>query len=105
MLDEADEEINWRAVPEFVEGKLFPQGIPSMIPPLALDVENNSNLHILDMCAAPGGKTTHICELMRNSGVILANELREARAIFLRSNCYNMGVLNTIFTEMNGFLL
>ncbi|MFX0062249.1 MAG: RsmB/NOP family class I SAM-dependent RNA methyltransferase [Candidatus Hermodarchaeota archaeon] len=105
ILEIADESINWRSVPEFVEGKVFPQGIPSMIPPLALEVEMKPNLHVLDMCAAPGGKTTFIAELMENSGVILANDISERRTSILRSNCYRMGVLNTVFTQMNATLL
>ncbi|MFX1254598.1 MAG: RsmB/NOP family class I SAM-dependent RNA methyltransferase [Promethearchaeota archaeon] len=105
ILDIADESINWRSIPEFVEGKVFPQGIPSMIPPLALEVEMKPDLHVLDMCASPGGKTTFIAELMENSGVILANDISERRTSILRSNCYRMGVLNTLFTQMNATFL
>lgn len=41
------------------------QNLPSVVAGHALDV-NDSNLKVLDMCAAPGNKTTHIATLMNN---------------------------------------
>jgi len=42
------------------------QNLPSVVTGHALDVMENKNLRVLDMCAAPGNKTTHIAILMNN---------------------------------------
>ena len=65
-----------------------------MIPPLELNPSPTDI--VLDMCAAPGGKTTHLAELMGNEGVIVAIELNRERMKTLRSNISRMGVSNTI---------
>lgn len=47
---------------------------------------------ILDLCAAPGGKTTFIAQLMNNEGRIVACDLAEARLKLVRENCARLGV-------------
>ena len=47
---------------------------------------------VLDACAAPGGKTTYIAELMRNSGRIVACDIFESRVARLRENVQRLGV-------------
>ena len=47
---------------------------------------------ILDLCAAPGGKTTFIAQLMRNEGKIVACDVSEDRLKLLRENCGRLGV-------------
>ena len=51
--------------------------------------------HILDLCAAPGGKTTQIGELMENSGFLLANDPHSARAEALAENVERIGLTHT----------
>ncbi|MFA8439549.1 RsmF rRNA methyltransferase first C-terminal domain-containing protein [Pueribacillus sp. YX66] len=51
---------------------------------------------ILDLCAAPGGKTTHIAEKMKQQGLIVANELYPSRAKVLSQNIERMGIKNAI---------
>lgn len=53
---------------------------------------------ILDLAAAPGGKTTHIAAMMRNAGVILANDISRPRARELARNLERCGVRNAIVT-------
>ncbi|MDD4504084.1 MAG: 16S rRNA (cytosine(967)-C(5))-methyltransferase RsmB [Clostridiaceae bacterium] len=60
---------------------------------------------ILDMCSAPGGKTTHIAELMDNKGEIVARDVHKHKLKLVEENCSRLGV-NIVRTELyNGMLL
>jgi 16S rRNA (cytosine967-C5)-methyltransferase len=50
---------------------------------------------VLDACAAPGGKTTYLAQLMQNEGEIIACDLYESRVARLRENLERLGVTNT----------
>lgn len=54
------------ATPEYLAGFYMIQGASSFLPVLALDPQPEEV--IVDMAAAPGGKTTHIASLMKNTG-------------------------------------
>ena len=54
---------------------------------------------VLDLCAAPGGKTTHISSLMDNRGTIIANEIHPGRVWELVENLARSGVRNTVVTN------
>ncbi|MCK4802686.1 16S rRNA (cytosine(967)-C(5))-methyltransferase RsmB, partial [bacterium] len=49
---------------------------------------------VLDACAAPGGKTTHMAELMKNTGSIIALDIRKPRLEMIKENCMRLGVTN-----------
>lgn len=59
----------------------------------------SENSKILDLCAAPGGKTTHIGARMKNKGLLVANEIIAKRASILSENVERMGLTNTIVTN------
>jgi len=67
---------------------------------MALDPQRNEK--ILDMCSAPGGKTTHIAQIMRNSGIVLANDINKARQKATVFNLERMGVKNCIVVNLDG---
>ncbi len=58
---------------------------------------------ILDFCAAPGGKTTFIAQLMRDEGKIVAGDIFEDRLKLLRENCVRLGVtcVETVMNDWN----
>lgn len=54
---------------------------------------------ILDLCAAPGGKTTHIAERLQGKGLLVSNEIHPARARILSQNVERMGIPNAVVTN------
>ena len=79
-------------IPGFSEGLFFVQDISAMKVAQFLKVEKSDT--VLDMCAAPGGKTTHISELLGNTGKVCALDISLKRLQSVRENCRRMGVQN-----------
>lgn len=79
-------------IPGFSEGLFFVQDRAAMKVAQFLKVEKSNT--VLDMCAAPGGKTTHIAELLRNTGWIYALDISAKRLQLIKENCLRMGIHN-----------
>ncbi|RVX73604.1 hypothetical protein B0A52_02493 [Exophiala mesophila] len=82
------------ATPEYLAGHYILQAASSFLPVMALAPQPNER--VLDMAAAPGGKTTYIAALMRNTGSVFANDANRQRAKGLIGNIHRMGCKNTI---------
>jgi 16S rRNA (cytosine967-C5)-methyltransferase len=54
---------------------------------------------VIDLCAAPGGKTTYIAELMKNTGEIIAIDKYDSRLKFVHSACQRLGLTNVTVVE------
>lgn len=72
------------------KGLVYPQHQSSMLPALALAPAPGSR--VIDTCAAPGGKTTHLAQLMNNSGEIRAFDIFDHKVDLIRSNCGRLGI-------------
>jgi NOL1/NOP2/sun family putative RNA methylase len=81
---------------EYFLGYIHPQALTSCLASIVLSPKKNA--YVLEMCAAPGGKTSHLAQLMDNTGLIIANELYPSRHIPLGHTLERLGVLNTIIT-------
>ena len=86
--------VNIGATPEYLLGYYYIQGVASMLPPLILNPKPGER--VLDMCAAPGGKTTQLAQIMENKGSILALDVDRTRMRALRSNISRLGVRNVV---------
>ncbi|CAN8067707.1 unnamed protein product [Agarophyton chilense] len=88
------------ATPEYLAGLYMIQSASSFLPVVALAPKGNEK--ILDIAAAPGGKTTYIGALMNNTGVLVANDLRKDRIKALVSNVHRLGLRNTVVCNYDG---
>ncbi|KAK5125539.1 hypothetical protein LTR85_000650 [Meristemomyces frigidus] len=82
------------ATPEYLAGQYILQAASSFLPVMALAPQEHER--VLDMAAAPGGKSTHMAALMRNTGCIFSNDASKDRSKGLIGNIHRMGVKNTI---------
>ena len=84
----------------YEEGKIYLQNISSMIPVCFLDLKKDVN--VLDMCAAPGSKSTQIADISNNRCTILANEINEIRRKRLEHNIEKQGANSVIVLQSDG---
>jgi len=82
---------------EHICGDYYIQSLSSMLPPLALNPSPADK--VLDLCAAPGSKSTELSWMMQNKGTLILNEIQTSRVRSLifnidRMNSVNAGVLN-----------
>ncbi|CAI8508272.1 unnamed protein product [Pichia kudriavzevii] len=89
-----DSQVPIGATPEYLSGQYILQAASSFLPVMALDPQENER--VLDMAAAPGGKTTYISALMKNTGCIFANDANKARTKSLIANIHRLNCSNTI---------
>ena len=95
-----DSQVPIGATPEYLAGQYMLQGASSMLPVMALAPQPKER--VLDICAAPGGKTTYIAALMKNTGLIVANDVNRDRCKALSANIHRMGVQNAIVCNYDG---
>jgi 16S rRNA (cytosine967-C5)-methyltransferase len=82
------------SLPGFHEGAFYVEDEAAQLIPPLLDPQPGDIA--LDACAAPGGKSTHLADLMQNKGAIYAVDRKGARLDLLRSNCQRLRVQNVV---------
>lgn len=82
---------------EYFLGYFHPQALTSCLASIVLSPKVGSC--VLDMCASPGGKTSHVAQLMENTGLVIANELYPSRHASLGHTLERLGVLNAVITS------
>ena len=90
------------ATPEYLSGYYMIQSAASLLPTLSLNVGLKTNMNVLDMCCAPGGKTSHIAQLLRNTGCVVANDVNGERLKAVYGNIHRMGFNNVVITNLDG---
>lgn len=78
------------------DGSIYIQNAASWLPVLVLNPQPGDT--VLDMCAAPGGKTSHIAQHTDNAALITANDNSRPRLHKLQRNLERLGVTNTTYT-------
>jgi 16S rRNA C967 or C1407 C5-methylase (RsmB/RsmF family)/NOL1/NOP2/fmu family ribosome biogenesis protein len=99
--------------PEFHAGAYYVQEASSMLIEQAVKqvVDVRPALRVLDLCAAPGGKSTHLLNLINEQSLLVSNEVIHARAFVLSENIQKWGHPNCVvtnndpvaFSRMTGF--
>ncbi|MBA7654973.1 Ribosomal RNA small subunit methyltransferase F [subsurface metagenome] len=88
---------------EFLQGYYYLQNIASMLSAIILDPKPNDV--VIDMCAAPGSKSTHLAQLMKNEGTLILIEKNLNRIPALEVNLKRMGIINSIVLNMDAINL
>jgi 16S rRNA C967 or C1407 C5-methylase (RsmB/RsmF family)/NOL1/NOP2/fmu family ribosome biogenesis protein len=87
--------------PLFHSGCYYPQEASGMFLEQVYNqvIKGHKNIRALDLCAAPGGKSTHLSSLIGNDGFLVANEVIRSRAAILAENITKWGHGNTVVTN------
>lgn len=83
---------NMALTPWYREGLISVQDESSMLVAEALNPE--AGMSVLDCCAAPGGKTCHIAEMMQGSGRVMANDIHPHKAKLVEDQANRLGLTN-----------
>lgn len=89
--------------PEWVGGSVYSQDPSAMFPATLANIQPGEK--VLDLCAAPGGKTTKLGESLAGKGLLVANEISATRVKALRENLERWGIDNAVVTNNDSFAL
>jgi 16S rRNA C967 or C1407 C5-methylase (RsmB/RsmF family)/NOL1/NOP2/fmu family ribosome biogenesis protein len=87
--------------PSFHGGSYYVQEASSMFLEQAFSqvVVDDGSINILDLCAAPGGKSTHLLSLMNKNSLLVSNEVIQSRGAILSENIQKWGHNNVVVTN------
>ncbi len=79
---------------EFLQGYYYLQNVASMLPAIVLNPKSSDT--VIDMCAAPGSKATHLAQLMNNKGKLILIDKYKNRIPALEVNLRRLGIYNSL---------
>lgn len=85
--------------PAFQSGTVYSQESSAMLVGAVAAVQPGEK--VLDLCAAPGGKSTHLASQMNQEGILISNEIDSKRAQILSENIERAGVRNAVVTNQS----
>lgn len=85
--------------PLFHAGCFYPQEASSMFLEQAIKPFLKPNMNVLDLCAAPGGKSTHLLSLLPSDALLVSNEVIKSRAQILKENIIKWGKSTVVVTQ------
>ena len=90
-------------LPEYTDGLMTPQGLSSYMAAEAVNPQKGEV--ILDLCSAPGGKTTAMAEMCGDGAEIFAFDLFEHKIELIKNNCKRLGIENVTARAHDGTVL
>ncbi|MFX0188279.1 MAG: RsmB/NOP family class I SAM-dependent RNA methyltransferase [Candidatus Hodarchaeota archaeon] len=93
-LNVIKETLNLGSLHEYLQGYFYLQNVASMLPAHILNPKPGEL--IIDMCAAPGGKSTQLAQLMKNKGTLILIDKNKDRIPALDVNLRRMGISNSV---------
>ncbi|MFX0023810.1 MAG: RsmB/NOP family class I SAM-dependent RNA methyltransferase [Candidatus Hermodarchaeota archaeon] len=97
------EPYNLGSTHEFLQGYYYIQNIASMFAATILNPKPGDV--VIDMCAAPGSKSTHLAQLMRNNGTLILIDKNKSRIPALKVNIRRLGILNSLIINCDAIKL
>ena len=95
-----DSQVPVGATPEYLAGHYILQSASSMTPVMALAPQPGER--VLDLSAAPGGKASYCAQLMKNTGLLVCNDLKPERQKATIGNLHRLGVRNALVCSYDG---
>ncbi len=86
----------------FAEGLFYVQDVSSMM--VAETAEPKPGDYVIDVCAAPGGKSTHMAELMQGTGMVEARDLTEYKVGLMEENRIRHGLSNMMAVQQDALV-
>lgn len=90
-------------IPAFQTGKFYVQDVSSML--VSLWAEPKEGAQVLDVCAAPGGKSIHMAELLHGTGMVEARDLTEYKVALIEENIERCGMKNICARQADARIL
>ena len=93
------ERYNLGSLHEYLHGYYYLQNVASMLPAHILNPKPDEL--VIDMCAAPGGKSTQLAQIMNNKGILILIDKNKNRIPALEVNIRRMGIFNSIIMNFD----